>query len=249
MADDTMRREFACREFIRRGEGVSRAPYRPELSFYNTVKAGDVEAVRRLCGEDFAQKEGFGCLSDDPLQNLRYHFAITAAILARTCIDGGMELSLAYSLSDYFIRRVDTAADAASVSALHTAMCLDYAERMKQLRRENVVSRHVITCIDYIDEHLHTRITLDRLSVLTGLSRSYLSRLFRQETGRCVSGYILDKKLETAESMLAFSDYSTAEIAGLLAFPSQSYFTEVFRRRTGLTPLQFRNSRSRSDGT
>lgn len=38
-------------------------------------------------------KKGLGILSDSPLQNLKYHFAITAALLARYCIEGGMEVS------------------------------------------------------------------------------------------------------------------------------------------------------------
>ena len=54
------------------------------------------------------------------------------------------------------------------------------------------------------------------------------------------------KKLETAKSMLSSSDYSIAEISASLAFPSQSYFTNLLKKDCGLTPKQYRD---RSTGT
>ena len=50
----------------------------------------------------------------------------------------------------------------------------------------------------------------------------------------------MNKKLETAKSMLASSDYSIAEISASLAFPSQSYFTNVLKKDCGLTPKEYR---------
>ena len=75
---------------------------------------------------------------------------------------------------------------------------------------------------------------------MTNLSAPYFSRLFKKETGYSVSGYIMNKKLETAKSMLASSDYSIAEISASLAFPSQSYFTNVLKKDCGLTPKEYR---------
>ena len=56
-----------------------------------------------------------------------------------------------------------------------------------------------------------------------------------------ISDYIQSKKLETSQNMLRYSDYSISEIAAILAYPSHSYFTEVFRKETGLTPSQYRD--------
>ena len=117
---------------------------------------------------------------------------------------------------------------------------------MLALQRSTITSKAVSTCIDYIYEHLHTRITLATLASVTNLSAPYLSRLFKKEIGYSVSEYILNKKLETAKSMLSSSDYSIAEISASLAFPSQSYFTNVLKKDCGLTPKQFRSRNSRS---
>lgn len=94
--------QYVCRELE-----TYRAPYDPEPEFYSYVKQGNTEKVKELCCEPFQEKKGLGVLSDFPLQNLKYHFAITAAMLARYCIEGGMEATEAYDLSDYYIHKAD----------------------------------------------------------------------------------------------------------------------------------------------
>ena len=198
----TQRKKISYQEFLHREYGFFRAPLAPEMDFYETIRAGNLRKVRTLLTEPFHKKTGLGILSDDNLQNLKYHLTITTALVARFCISGGLSQSEAYSLSDYYIRLADV--------------------------------------VNYIYEHLHTRITLETLASVTNLSSPYFSRLFKKETGYSVSEYILNKKLETAKSMLASSSYSIAEISASLAFPSQSYFTNVLKKDCGMTPKEYR---------
>lgn len=114
--------------------------------------------------------------------------------------------------------------------------------------KEKITSKPVARCIDYIYDHLHTKITLANLSELTGLNSSYLSRLFHKETGMTVSDYIQQTKIETAKNMLLHSSYSAAEIASILAFSDQSYFSEVFKKQTGLTPKRYQSLNLNASG-
>ena len=60
-----------------------------EYSFYNAVKTGDMEYVIKNCKEDaFIHLEGTGVLSRNTLQNIKYHFVVTTAMITRYCIDG-----------------------------------------------------------------------------------------------------------------------------------------------------------------
>ena len=236
-----LNKEYFYKEFVQRESEFIRAPYNPEIEFYSTIKAGNVEKVKELCMDPLVDKPGLGRLSEDPLQNLKFHFVITTALVARYCIEGGMDVSDAYGLSDYYIQKADKCKRTVDISRLHPEMCIEYAKRMRDLRKNAICSVQIAECIDYIYDHLHARITVEDLAKHVHLNSSYLSRLFKKEVGTSISDYIRRQKLETAKNMLVYSDYRPAEIASILAFPSQSYFTEIFHKHTGLTPKQFRS--------
>lgn len=233
-------KQISIVKYLPRQPELIHAPYMPEMDFYMAVKAGDVRKVNELCEEPFHAKEGLGLLSASPLQNMKYHFVISAALIARMCIEGGMPMSEAYSISDYYIKAGDAAQDIETVSELHDEMSLSYTSRMRQLSRQKLHSRPVSECIDYILEHLDTRIKMEDLSRNTGLSGAYISRLFKEETGTTVTEYILQRKLETACNMLDFSSYPITWIASTLAFPSESYFCKVFKAEFGISPGKYR---------
>ena len=234
-------KELSYKEFIMRENEIFHAPYGPEFEFYLAVKNGEIEQVSRLCKSDFSEKNGFGKLSENPLQNIKYHFVVTAALISRYCIEGGMEHETAYSLSDLYIQKADVCASALQISQLHAQMSADYAQRMKKLRKKKIFSKQITRCVDYIYDNLHKRIFISDLAGYTGLNSSYLSRLFKKETGVTVTEYIQNKKIETAKNMLKYSSYIPSEIASILAFPNQSYFVEVFKKKVGMTPKKYQD--------
>lgn len=234
-----LKKEYVYKEFLRKEDDILRAPYTPELAFYSLIRSGDTEQVRRICQESFIDKQGFGKLSENPLRNIRYHFIITIALIARYCIDGGLDVSTSYGLSDFYIQKVDTCTTPEEISELHFTAVMDYTNRMKKLRKEKICSQQIAKCIDYIHDNLHTRITVETLSNHVGLNPSYLSRLFKKETGCSVSEYIRNLKIDAAKNMLIYSEFSPSEIASILAFSDQSHFTETFRKCTGVTPRKF----------
>lgn len=237
----SIQQEIHYQEYLNRENELLHAPYDTELDFYAWVKSGNVEKVTQLCEERLIDKKDLGILSDNYVNHIRYHFIITTAMVARYCIEGGMELSTAYTLSDFYIKKADTLKTAEDISDLHVEMCLDYTDRMHSLRKSKVCSPAIADALDYIYDHLHTRINIDTLAVHVGLSSAYLSRLFKSEIGASITDYIRDRKIDTAKNMLRYSDYPISQISNTLAFPSQSYFTEQFKRLTGYTPAKYRN--------
>ena len=232
-------REMSVREYAMRENSSYHAPYVPEFDFYYAVKNGDIVKVSQLCSVDFAKKDGLGKLCEDSLQNLKYHFAITAAMLARYCIESGMEHETAYSLSDLYIQSCDRCTNENELSGLHRNMSMDYTKRMAELRKNKVYSKQIVLCINYIYSHLHKKISVEELSKHTGLSPSYLSRLFRKETGESITEYIIKRKINAAKNMLKYSGYSLSEISATLAFSCQSYFTKIFKELEGVTPKKY----------
>ncbi len=239
---DERNQNLLYKQYVRREEQTFHEPMDDEQVFYSAVRSGNTALINELLQEhNLSKKKALGTLSDSPLQNKKYHFAISAALVARHCMEGGMLREDAFLLSDYYIHQADCLQEESAIDPLLHKMFVDYTKRMQSLVTSPYRSKEISRCIDYIYEHLHERLTTQALADYIGFERSYLSRLFKQQTGESVSAYILARKLETAQRMLLYSEYEIAMIAQILAFPSQSYFTTVFKRHYGETPKQYRN--------
>ncbi len=236
---DNLGKDLTYTEFYMRENEIVHAPIETEMSFYDCVKRGDMEGMKKSFSP--LGGEGYGVLSDDSLRNLKYHFVITIAFITRFCVEGGMERETAYNLSDLYIRRADKAASEAEINAVHKKAVADFTKRMSAVKTENIYSKPVILCFEYVYNHLNEKITLDDVASELHLSAPYLSKLFHKETGTTISRYITKKRIETAGRMLLYSDYEAADIANFLAFSSHSHFIQAFKRETGFTPREYRN--------
>lgn len=219
-----------------------------EFSFYRAIAEGDIETVEANCNSNaFTDPSGMGKLSEDPLQNIKYHFVVTTAMIIRFCANYGMELERAYGLSDFYIMEMDKCTDVKSISKLHDVMCKDLCNKMLILKKSKVLSKQIVLCLDYIYKHIHYRITISELADYLNLSESYLSRLFKKEMGVSISDYIIDLKIDKTANMLKFSDYSIAEIAEYFGFASQSHFISTFEKKMGCTPSKYRKTHFRNN--
>ena len=222
-------------------EGIIHRHQNQEMLFYQQVAKGNVDAVRKNCQDHkFMDSIGVGKLSRDPLQNLKYHFVVGVAMIARLCIDNGMEMERSFRLSDYYIQKLDDIRDSNEVEKLHDKMVTDYTWRMKVIRQSATYSRPVSECMNYIYAHLRDRITIEDLAEYTSNSTSYISRLFKEELDTSASDYIRHAKIDASKNLLRYSDYSLIDIANYFSFSSQSHFSQLFQKETGMTPKKYR---------
>lgn len=96
---------------------------------------------------------------------------------------------------------------------------------------------------DYIDGHLTENIRLEMLAAVAGLSRCHFARAFKQSVGTSPHAYVMQRRLEQAERLLADTDLSLIRIALDSGFSDQSHFSSCFRRHFGVSPRSFRRSR------
>ncbi len=219
-----------------------------EITFYDAIATGNVDYVKENCKSNaFTNPYGMGKLSENSLQNIHYHFVITTAMITRYCVHNGMEQEKAYGLSDFYILKMDKCTSIAEISHLHDTMCMDYCVKMQMIMKQQILSKPIVLCIDYIYSHIHYRITLKELAQHLNLSESYLSRLFQKEMGISISSYILNLKLENAKNLLQYSEYSVSDISHYLGFSSQSHFIQAFQKKIGVTPHKYRTHNFRTN--
>ena len=94
----------------------------------------------------------------------------------------------------------------------------------------------------YLQTHIHESVSLEELAQRFFMSRSYLTRSFRNVTGFSVVEYMTYIRIQKAQQLLRESDRSITEIADLCGFGNITYFEKVFKTTTGHTPVQYRKT-------
>ena len=223
---------------LKREDDFEHSSFDREIAFYDSICSGNMELVKVFMKPLFC--EGCGILSDDFLRNLKYHMIVLAAIIARYCINRGMTPEESYSLSDFYIMKTDKCQTESEVRKVHVEMIEGYTNKMRQIKLGGVYSKQIVRAIDYMICHLHSHISLEETAKHLKISASYLSRLFKQETGVFFGDYVNKLKIEEAASLLLYTEYNDAEISNLLGFSSQSYFIKIFKKQMGTTPKKYK---------
>ena len=94
---------------------------------------------------------------------------------------------------------------------------------------------------NYIDSHHSQNITLDFLSNLTYMNKFHLVHTFTKQIGLSPINYAINKRIQEAKNLLATTSYSIRDIASIVGFCNSSYFSQMFKKVTGVTPKNYRN--------
>lgn len=126
---------------------------------------------------------------------------------------------------------------------------LIYMEEMLSLvfsARNKLSSRYsssVQLAVDYLNENYwDSQISLQTVGEAVNVSASYLSHMFSQETGKTLIEFLTLTRIEKAKELLKNTNNKTYEIAHEVGFSDSQYFCRTFKKITGLTTKQFKNS-------
>ena len=96
--------------------------------------------------------------------------------------------------------------------------------------------------IHYMDSNFAQPLTLDFLSDFVGVSKYYLSREFKKYTGFSPNDYLITLRINRAKTMLTNTALPAVTIAHEVGIHDKNNFTNLFKRKTGMTPMEYRKS-------
>lgn len=99
--------------------------------------------------------------------------------------------------------------------------------------------------VQYIDLHLNRKLTLQDLAEVVNLHPNYLVPLFKAQFGFTPMNYLNLQRIHRAKELLNIRELSISYIAREVGFDTPYYFTQVFKKHTGLTPTEYRKLTSR----
>lgn len=210
-----------------------------EKRIMNAIKEGQVEDV--IAAMNYPITEGIGTLSKNALRNKK-NLAICGITLAtRAAVEGGVQLEQAYTMSDLYIQHLENLSDISRIDQFLTAAFCEFAQHVRS-QKQRKYSKLVISCQSYVAQHLYEKCTISDLARSIRLNPIYLCQLFKKEVGLSLREYIQQRKIEEAKRLLTLTSNSLTDIWTGLHFTDQSHFTKVFKKFTGVTPKQYRNS-------
>ena len=113
--------------------------------------------------------------------------------------------------------------------------------RDEELTHGSGIKRQNLQAVkEYLDENYESKITLDKLSELFYINKFYLTRIFKEQFGESVTGYLLQVRITQAKQRLRFTDKPIEEIAHECGMHDANYFSRAFKKVEGVTPGQFR---------
>ena len=101
-------------------------------------------------------------------------------------------------------------------------------------------NREILECQRFVYNHLHMKISLEDAATHLHLHPSYLSRLFKRETGENFIEYVTRLKMEKAKELLEITDKSVEQISDSLGYENKNYFGKLFKAHTGFVPNAYR---------
>lgn len=212
--------------------------YDLEQTLMDIVRRGDSAALKDWVASAPAIRGGV--LAPEQIRQIKNTFVVTATLASRSAIRGGMDVDDAFTLSDLYIQKCELLSAPDRVVNLQYRMILDFTERVEHLRRGGRSTRLALEVANYIGQHMSESITAEAIAKTLYISRPYLSRKFKEETGETLTDFILKEKTQEAKRLLRYSDKSMTAISIYLGFSSQSHFLRVFRKYTGYNPGEYR---------
>ena len=117
----------------------------------------------------------------------------------------------------------------------------DEIERCNVSKSKAVAQVRVRQMIDYIEQNFGNKITLDDMAAAACISKREVSRCFKENMGRTPFEYLIEYRIAKGKIKLLTTDDTVLEVALQCGFESASYFTRMFKRYEGISPLEFRN--------
>lgn len=220
-------------------EGTLHNTMELEERMLSCVEHGRTEDILAMFRSPTAGRAG--TMAADGLRQQKNLIICTATLVTRAAIRGGMNQEQAFALSDLYIQKAELMSDLLSLTRLNAQMVLDFTRRVEAEKAGIHQSKLVRRARDYILSHIGEAITTDALSKELGMNRTYLCKLFTEETGLTVNQYVTQVKMEEAKRLIDVTKKTFSEIAEYLGYSSQSYFQKTFKKVWNMTPGEYRS--------
>ncbi len=207
-----------------------------EMTYYvndikYSIESGDIIYVP---SDSIRQREIGDVLNDHVSINFHADKPLELDTVLKGCINNELKLLLNFFESAYSSPSTDRQVKLALAVEMLVLQIIDNLH-------DSYTSPLSAEIISFISSHYTEKITLNDISQATFYSAAYCENEFKRTTGKSIINYLIDVRVNAAKKLLAESSLSCSRIAAAVGFEDANYFSRIFKKRTGYSPLRYRD--------
>lgn len=203
-----------------------------ECQFIKAVLSGQVSNTLKIYQDFFYNKNW-------DLRILKNTIISLSSIISHLIIEKGVNPYLAKGKNFIFVNLIENSLSQKEVLTLGEKLFKSYTIQVAK-STFNTTDPHILEALKFIHNNLEEELTLEKVAKQVNLNKCYFCTLFKKEMNISFSEYLTKLKIEKAKKLLLKPNNSISDIATMLGFNSQSYFSTQFKKYIGLTPKEFR---------
>ncbi len=216
-------------------------PQHLEFDIILNVRAGSYVKACSLVDDFFDEIQADGILKPDEIlcTGLFLLNGISRVILGNLCeFEHDKSLNAVNIMLETADMRFDTLNQLKSHIFNIVKKITDCVNASRKLRNISLIQ----SAKDFIKRNVGNNISLNTVADMLYISPNYLSFLFKEETGENFKDYVLKKKIEEGKKLLKDTNYTLNRIAADIGYSDGRYFSHIFKKYTGVSPEEWRNS-------
>ncbi|MBQ8504504.1 MAG: helix-turn-helix domain-containing protein [Clostridia bacterium] len=214
--------------------------YGLENEMIRAVSRGSYKKLSKLfTANDFAR--GIEKRVDDPVRNMKNYMIILNTLLRKGAEVGNVHPFYIHGVSSEFAMRIENSKTEKDIEKLWDDMIYSYC-RLVKTHAAKGYSPLVQNVVMLIDADLNSDLTLNAMAKRFNVNASYLSSLFKKDTGMPLTEYVSKKRVERAKRLLETTSHQIQQISHECGILDVNYFAKIFKKHTGETPKQYREN-------
>ena len=235
-------REYASPEETEACISLMEKRYAFENELMQAVSLGQYHRVDALTAA--LNEHPFEMRTADPLRNAKNYSIIINTLLRKSAEKGGVHPLYLDGISSRFSELIEKSSSLKDSVALMKEMFAEYCQLVSKHSMKKF-SPIVQKAALFIDSDLSADLSLHTLAAHQEISPGYLATVFKKETGKTVSGYVWEKRINHAAELLKSTSLQIQTIASHCGIMDVQYFSKSFKKFTGQTPKSYRESARR----
>ena len=211
--------------------------YAMENQLMQAVASGTLHKAEQfftnMSGHQFEQR------TDNPIRDLKNYGIILNTILRKSVENAAVHPLQIHAISTQYAYKIELISSHTGFMNLIKEMVRKYTLLVKNhsLKGYSMLVRKVITAIN---NDLTDDLSLKAMASMLNVNPSYLSTLFKKETGSTLTDFVNHKRIEHAILLINSTDMQIQNIALYCGIPDVNYFTKTFKKIVGKTPKEYR---------